>query len=94
MYKEYICGMFSPMATNVTVKRSGIENTSGIIRRFTKKVQGSGVLRRVRKIRFHKRNPSKFLRKKHALKSIKARKIYEEQSKLGTLKDRKKRGHR
>lgn len=80
------------MTTNVSVKKTGSENTSGTIRRFTKRVQGSGVLKRVRKIRFYKRNPSKFIRKKQTLKSLKARERYEEQSKLGTLKSKKRGG--
>lgn len=78
------------MATNATVKRTGNENAMGTIRRFTKRVQGSGVLRRVRGRRFFERPASAFLRKKQALKSIQARGKYEELAKEGRLPERKR----
>ena len=76
------------MAVNVQVSKQSSENTMGIIRRFTKRVQGSGVLRRARSVRYVDRNLSKLLRKKKALKSIEKREIREELIKLGKIEER------
>ncbi|MCH8889355.1 hypothetical protein IID26_02955 [Patescibacteria group bacterium] len=73
---------------NVQVEKQGSENSISTIRRFTKRVQGSGVLRRARKIRFHSRPKSKFTRKKGALKGIRKRAEREELIKLGRIPDR------
>ena len=60
---------YSPMI-NVQVQRNGTENTTNIIRRFTKKVQESGVLNKVRSIRYAERAPSPYVKKKNTLKKI------------------------
>ena len=73
------------MATNVEVKKTGTENSLGLLRRFTKRVQESGVLPRVRSNRYADRPLSKFKRKKGALKVLAKRKIYERLKKLGKL---------
>lgn len=70
----------------VEVKRKPRESTSGMLRRFTRKVQLSGVLLSARKARFQKRKRSKNLRKKDALYRQKARKKREKMEKLGLLK--------
>ena len=46
------------MATNVEVKKNNQESTANLIRRFTKRVQGSGVLNRLRKERYCAREKS------------------------------------
>ncbi len=74
------------MFTNVEVSRADDENNVSILRRFTKRVQGSGVLPRVRSVRFFVRVPSKYKRKTHALKRISRREAWEELSKLGKIK--------
>lgn len=76
------------MAINVQVNKQSNENTMGMIRRFTKKVQGSGVLKRARSIRYHGRPLSKFLRKKQMLKKIGRRERREELIKLGKIEER------
>ncbi|HEX9608663.1 MAG TPA: hypothetical protein VGA06_00420 [Candidatus Paceibacterota bacterium] len=83
------------MATNVEVRKGGTENTSSLIRRFTKRMQGSGVLRLVRSVRFHERSKSKFTAKKQRLKSIARKEHIDEQIKLGKMPERPvRRGHR
>ena len=54
-------------------------------------MQNAGVLKRLRGIRYHKRNPSKFLRKKQTLKGITRREQYEELAKLGRAPERRRR---
>lgn len=58
------------MNINVEVVKNNNENAVNLIRRFTKRVQGSGVLKRVRSLRYSERTLSKFTKKKKALKRI------------------------
>jgi len=73
---------------NVEVKRNQNENTLNTIRRFTKKVQGSGVLPRVRGTRYSKRVQSAYKVKKHALKVLARRAEVEKMIKMGKAPDR------
>ena len=70
---------------NVKVERGGNENNLSILRRFTKRVQGSGILRRVRNERYHSRTLSENVKKKQALKSLGKREKFEELVKLGKI---------
>ncbi len=58
------------MATNVEVTKNGSENNLGVIRKFTKRVQGSGILSRLRSKRYSSRKLSEYVKKKKALKRI------------------------
>lgn len=71
------------MATNVEVVRSGSENPLSVMRKFTKRVQGSGVLPRVRGVRYKARKQSSYKVKKKTLEYIKRRENLAEQIKLG-----------
>ena len=71
---------------SVEVKRKPRESTSAMLRRFTRKVQLSGVLLSARKARFQKRKRSRSLRKKDALYREKAKKERARKDKLGLLK--------
>jgi ribosomal protein S21 len=73
------------MVTNVEVQKGGNENNVNLIRRFTKKVQGSGVLPRVRSIRYSGRKLSEYVKKKKTLKLLKRRENYAELLKLGKI---------
>lgn len=72
---------------NLEVTKNGTENNLSLIRRFTKKVQSSGVLPRVRGIRYATRKPSKYVKKKTALKVLSRRTERETLIKLGKLKE-------
>ncbi|HEY4515690.1 MAG TPA: 30S ribosomal protein S21 [Candidatus Paceibacterota bacterium] len=76
------------MATNVEIVKSGLENNLSIIRKFTKKVQGSGVLSRLRSIRYSQRTLSDYVKKKKALKRIKRREVVREAIKMGKMPDK------
>ena len=73
------------MSINVQVEKNDKENTAGLLRRFTKRVRGSGILSRVRGIRYHERGKSEYVRKKKTLKRIAKRADREEQIKLGKI---------
>ncbi len=68
------------------VKRKERENPQSLVRRFTKRVQQSGILLRARKIRFKGREKSKDQKKKTALRREEMKKEYEELEKLGKTK--------
>ena len=72
---------------NTEVKKTTNENNLNLIRRFTKRVQGSGVLPRVRSIRYSARKASEYVKKKKTLKSIKKREEVAELIKLGKMSE-------
>jgi len=73
---------------NVQITRNQNENVLNTIRRFTKKVQGSGVLPRVRGSRYSKRVMSPYKVKKHALKVLARRAEVQKMIKMGKAPDR------
>ena len=73
------------MNINVKVEKDSKENSIGLIRRFTKRVRGSGILTRVRGLRYYQRQPSSYVKKKQALKSIAKREKKKELIKLGKI---------
>ncbi len=80
------------MAVNAEVVKSGNENNVNLIRRFTKRVQGSGVLPRVRSIRYSGRKLSEYVKKKKTLKVLKKREDYAELLKMGKVVEHTTRG--
>ena len=82
------------MATNAEVSRNDNESPVSLIRRFSKRVQGAGVITRVRGGRYHERPMSRFTTRKRALKSLKRRAEVQELIKLGKMVEAPKRGRR
>ena len=76
------------MTVNIEVQKNPNENTTSLIRRFTKRMQGAGILPRLREIRYHKRLKSKATQKKRRLIRLKRKDIYDEQVKLGKIAER------
>lgn len=77
---------------NVQVDKTGNENNVNLIRRFTKRVQGSGVLPRVRGIRYASRQASKYVKKKKTLKGLKRKEEVAELVKMGKMSEYPTRG--
>ncbi len=78
---------------NVEVTRNPGENTLGVIRRFTRKVQNSGIIPRVRSLRSQTRVQSKYKVKQRALTLLERRQAMAQLVKLGKAPakgDRKK----
>lgn len=71
---------------SLEVRKKIGENSQGLIRRFTKKVKQSGVLMRARKNRFFKRDKSKQMQQRAALRREELKKEYENLKKLGQEK--------
>lgn len=76
------------MAINVEITRNGTENSIAVIRRFTKKVQGAGILPRVRSLRYNQRDLSHYKTKMKTLKSIKRKAEIQELIKLGKMQEK------
>ncbi|MEX0931276.1 MAG: hypothetical protein WDZ88_00840 [Candidatus Paceibacterota bacterium] len=72
---------------NIEVEKGQNENNASLLRRFTKRVRGSGVLTRVRSLRYHARSISPFTRKKQSLKKLNRREEREELLKLGKIRE-------
>jgi hypothetical protein len=73
---------------NVEVTKTANENNVGIIRRFTKKVQGSGILPKVRSLRYASRDLSFYKNKKNTLKNLKRKAEIMELIKMGKMADK------
>ena len=72
---------------NVEVEKNPNENSLSTLKRFTKRVQGAGILNRVRGLRYAERTKSKYVRKKQTLKSIRRKTAHEYMVKMGKVVD-------
>jgi len=79
---------------NAEVTRNPNENALGVIRRFTRKVQGSGIIQRKRSLRFATRTQSSYKVKMKTLKGINRRAEMAELIKLGKAPIKPERGAR
>ncbi len=80
------------MATNVQVERNQNESSANVIRRFTKRVQGAGIVPKVRKTRYYTRTKSENVQKAARLKKLAKKVTYEKALKLGKVQERTARG--
>ena len=83
---------FSPHMSNVNVevKKNTNENVLSFVRRFQKRVQESGVLPRVRSIRYNTRSLSALKVKRAKLKKLTNLAKYETAKRMGKVIERKK----
>lgn len=72
---------------NIEVERGANENNLGVLRRFTKKVQASGILPRVRSKRYSEREKSENVRRAKTIEFIKKKEFTQELMKLGKLNE-------
>ena len=79
---------------NAEVQKNEGESALNLIRRFQKRVQGAGLLNRMRARRYFERQKSREVQKKHTLKVIKRREAVAELIKLGKMIEKPKRGFR
>ncbi len=71
----------------IQVKRKERETAESLIRRFSRRVQQSGVLKRVRKLRFRAEEQSRDKRRSEALYKVKIRKEIDRLKKMGKFDD-------
>ncbi len=77
--------MSATAETRVEVKRGKNESSTALIRRFTRRVQGLGLVREVRDRRYWERAVSRNVGHKRALVSKARREAYNELVKLGKI---------
>lgn len=77
--------MTATAGTRVEVRRSKNESATALIRRFTRRAQGLGLVRAVRDRRYWERPISKNVGHKRALVSKARREAYNELVKLGKI---------
>lgn len=75
------------MSVNVEVSKTGNESSLATIRKFSRKVQGTGLVKTVRNRRYYARSTSKIVKKKRALKLIKRRAEYRQLVKEGKVSE-------
>ncbi|MEN9921837.1 MAG: hypothetical protein RL097_113, partial [Candidatus Parcubacteria bacterium] len=61
------------MATNVEVEKNNNESSANVIRRFTKRVQGAGIVPKVRGGRYYTRIKSRNVQRTSKLKKLEKR---------------------
>jgi len=76
------------MATNIQIERGGNENAMSMLRRFRNRLKSSGVLNRVRSLRYHQRPKSNYVAKKGRIRAIERSKERERLYKLGKISER------
>jgi ribosomal protein S21 len=79
---------------NVEVVKGGADNTMSVLRKFTRRVQGSGLVHEMRGRRYWSRQSSKAVKKKRALKRLVRAEKYQQDLKEGKVTERPARGGR
>ena len=72
--------------TVIEVTKNPNENNASILRRFSRKIQESNIIRKVKGARYNERKDSKVKVKKSTLSRLKHREEMEELRKLGKIK--------
>lgn len=73
------------MSINAEVVKSGNESSLAVIRKFSRRVQGTGLVKNSRKNRYYERQKSKTVQKKRALKLLKRRAEFKKLVKEGKV---------
>lgn len=79
------------MATNVQVTKNNTESSANVIRRFTKRVQGAGIIPKVRGGRYFSRSKSRNVQREAKLKKLDKKATYEKMVKLGKIQEFRRR---
>jgi ribosomal protein S21 len=72
--------------TVIEVKKNPNENNASVLRRFSRRIQESNIIQKVKGNRYNERKESKLKIKKSALKRMGKRKEMEKLRKLGKIK--------
>ena len=75
------------MAVNVEVEKNQAESTANLIRRFTKRMQGAGIVQKARGTRYFKRDKSENVHRRSKLLRLKRQNEYQKLLKLGKIQD-------
>lgn len=72
--------------TVIEVRKNANENNASVLRRFSRRIQESNIIQKVKGSRYNKREESKLKVKKSAIRRISRRKEIEKLRKLGKIK--------
>ena len=72
--------------TVIEVRKNNNENNASLLRRFSRRIQESSIIPKVKGSRYNKRKESKLKVKKSTLKHLERRKEIEKLRKLGKIK--------
>lgn len=72
--------------TVIEIRKNPNENNASVLRRFSRKIQESGIIQKVKGSRYNERKESKLKVKKSTLKRLGRRKEIEKLRKLGKVK--------
>jgi len=75
------------MAINVEVEKNNNESSANVIRRFTRRVQGAGIVPKVRGGRYFARMKSNNVRRTAKLKKLEKAAAYDKLVKLGKVQE-------
>lgn len=68
---------------SLEIEKKPGESSGSVVRRFSRALRNTGILRRAKEIRFYERPPSQARKKASALRGIEIQKRREEMRKLG-----------
>ena len=71
--------------TIIEVNKNPNENNASVLRRFSRRIQESSIIQKVKNNRYNERKESKLKIKKSALKRMAKRKVTEKLRKLGKI---------
>ena len=74
-------------SNTIEVVKGATETNMSVMRRFSKRVSGAGLIKKTRSTRYNERPKSALKRKNEALKRLEKRAAYERLKKLGKIKD-------
>ncbi len=77
------------MAINVQVEKNNNESSANVIRRFTKRVQGAGIVPKLRAGRYYSRVKSENVHRMAKLKKLDKKVTYENIIKLGKIPEQR-----
>lgn len=67
----------------IKIEKQSRENSQSLAKRFSRRIQQSGILRRAKKNQYRRRPKSAYSKKKAALRRVETKKEYEKLKKLG-----------
>lgn len=73
--------------STIEVVKGANETNMSVMRRFSKRVSGAGLVKKTRNARYNERPKSALKRKNEALKRLVKRAAYDRLKKLGKIKD-------
>lgn len=82
------------MNINVEVEKNPSESTANLVRRFTKRMQGAGIVHKIRKGRYFKREKSENVNRAAKLLKLEKQTRYEKLLKLGKIQPQDSRTRR